>query len=612
MKKQNPETFEELKKGWKEMQAIRKFRRTQEQIIKELISLISCFKKTSFLPYLTQMTTHIDQRDTWEAFKNLKSPMKQLSYLIDLFFSIKNSGNKVDISNQEWEQITALLNEIEMTYFADIGFYDQDINNSTNLEKISVSLPTFLFYFGNAQLSYDEQTLERLKRNCCEFDEELKNCVGFTATEAIIFCEHIRDLINKKFTNSNYYFLNKEEWPTLTDKFIKRGIVDPSDWINEPELEPLKEFIEKPGFIFIQHIDDICAVNLSKDVTKNLINFLKYDENQNTGKVVYYADKNPFFDTPLIKLNDKEFLCPQYKFLIESFYNRLSFKLSEIKKEKYTQFKNLMLEKKVEEVFRKLFGKEALIINSYYVDKNRSEQDLIIVFKGFYFIVEIKDTFFRAPMRDPLKAYDKIKTDFKKSIQYGYEQCLRVERKFEEGKPFDIFDNKTHRSVFEIKPNKVKDYFSIVVTQFKYGNIQTNLKGLLFKDKEALYPWSLCIDDLEAFALALKKLKKGMARTQFINYLKHRESYNERLICSDELELCGFFINSPIDFQKFSLTEDTFVTDPKMAELFDAEYYNGLGFENEIGIEFKRQRNSKSYQKKWKFDLVSGGDFDKE
>lgn len=609
MNKPSPEALEELKRRWDQMQTIRKSRRTQEEIINELSSLIRDFQKDSFLPYLTQMTTHIDQRDTSEVFKNLMSPMKQFVYLTDLFFSVETGGSKIGFSEEEWRKITNLLNEIEMTYFGDIGFYDENIKNSPNLDKISISLPTFLNYFGNAQLSYDEQTLERFKRNCGAFDIEVKKHFGFSATESITFCTHIRNLINKKFTNCNYYLLNKEEWPKLTDKFIERGVTDPREWWNEPELALFKEYRFRPGFIFIQNIDDIYKVNLPSDITKALIDFLTYDENQAKGEIVYYADKNPFFDTPLIKLNETEFLCPQYKFLIESLYNRINYRLCEIKKEKYTQFKNQMLEKKAEEIFRKLFGKEALIFDSYYVDKKRSEQDLLIIFKGFVFIVEIKDTLFRAPMRDPIKSFDKIKSDFKKSIQYGYEQCVRVENKFEEGKPFEIFDSKTHKNLFQIKPNKVKDYFSIVITQFKYGTIQTNLESLLIKEEEALYPWSICIDDLEAFVLALKKLKKGMAKTQFINYLKYREAYNEHLICGDELELCGYFIHSPKDFEKFSTIKETFNPDPRMSELFDAEYYNGLGFENEIDIDIKRHRKVREYQKKWEFDIVSGKDF---
>lgn len=609
MNEPSPEAIQELKKRWEQMQAIRKSRRKQDEIIKDLSLIIKDFQKDFFLPFLIQMTIHIDQRETSEFFKNLMSPMKQFVYLIDLFFSVETGGNKEQFSKEEWEKITLLLNEIEMTYFGDIGFYDDNMKESADLDKISVSLPTFLNYFGNAQLSYDEQTLERLDRHCGTFDDEVKKLYNFSVSEAITFCNHIKNLINNKYTDCNYYLLNQEEFLKLTGKFVKRGLKDPKDWWDQPELKLLKEFRLKPGYIFIQNIDDIYAVDLPPDVINSLIDFLKYDENQKKREILYYADKNPFFDTPIIKLNETNFLCPQYKFLIESFYNRINSKLSQVKKEKYTQFKNQILEKKVAEVFRNLFGKEALILDSYYVDDKRSEQDLLVLFKGFYFIIEIKDSLFRAPMRDPIKAFDKINSDFKKSIQNGYNQCIRVEKKFEKEKPFCIYDNKTHKSIFEVRPKKVKDYFSIIVTQFKYGNIQTNLENLLNKDEDAFYPWSVCIDDLEAFVLALKKLKKGMARTQFINYLKSREAYNEHLMCGDELELCGYFINSPEDFKKTSTIEETFYADPRMSELFDAEYYNGLGFENEIDFDIKRHRTVRNYQKKWEFDIISGKDF---
>lgn len=609
MNEPSAEAIQELKKRWEQMQAIRKSRRKQDEIIKDLSLIIKDFQKDFFLPFLIQMTIHIDQRETSEFFKNLMSPMKQFVYLIDLFFSVETGGNKEQFSKDEWEKITLLLNEIEMTYFGDIGFYDDNMKESADLDKISVSLPTFLNYFGNAQLSYDEQTLERLDRHCGTFDDEVKKLYNFSVSEAITFCNHIKNLINNKYTDCNNYLLNQEDFLKLTGKFIKRGLKDPKDWWDQPELKLLKEFRLKPGYIFIQNINDIYAVDLPPDVINSLIDFLKYDENQKKGEILYYADKNPFFDTPIIKLNETNFLCPQYKFLIESFYNRINSKLSQVKKEKYTQFKNQILEKKVAEVFRNLFGKEALILDSYHVDDKRSEQDLLVLFKGFYFIIEIKDSLFRAPMRDPIKAFDKINSDFKKSIQNGYNQCIRVEKKFEKEKPFCIYDNKTHKSIFEVRPKKVKDYFSIIVTQFKYGNIQTNLENLLNKDEDAFYPWSVCIDDLEAFVLALKKLKKGMARTQFINYLKSREAYNEHLMCGDELELCGYFINSPEDFKKTSTIEETFYADPRMSELFDAEYYNGLGFENEIDIDIKRHRTVRNYQKKWEFDIISGKDF---
>jgi hypothetical protein len=212
-------------------------------------------------------------------------------------------------------------------------------------------------------------------------------------------------------------------------------------------------------------------------------------------------------------------------------------------------------------------------------------------------------------MRDPLKAFNKIKSDFKKSIQYGYDQCKRVENKIEEGKPFKIYDSKTKKCLYEILPNRIKDYFSIIVTQFKYGGIQTNLDNLLIKEDKSLYPWSVSVDDLEAFILVLRKIKKGMARSQFIEYLKHRELFHERLHCSDELELCGFFINAPNDFKRQAKEDAIFSAFPGMSDLFDAEYRNGLGFDNELDMDVKKYYGVPEYPKHYDINQISGDDF---
>ena len=131
------------------------------------------------------------------------------------------------------------------------------------------------------------------------------------------------------------------------------------------------------------------------------------------------------------------------------------------------------------------------------------------------------------------------------------------------------------------------------------------------KENEALYPWSVCVDDLEAFVLILKKIKKGAAPYQFIEYLRYRESYHEHLICSDELELCGYFMNDPKNFIKYSSNDSIFTTFPGMADMFDAEYQNGLGFDNELDIDVKKYYRVPNYSKDYTVDSFTGEDFSK-
>lgn len=612
MENLNSDIPDDIRKQFEEIMKFRKSRRKQEEIILDLISMIKDFRKESFLPYVIEMMNHIDKRNDSEAFKYLMSPMKQFVYLIDLYFSVEKGGTREGISEEDWMQITLLLREIEMTYFGDIGFFNEGTEDGIDFEKVSVSLQAFLEYFGNAQLSYDEQTLERFERNCGSFEVHVKRLYGFSVRDAMIFCTHLRNIMNQKLTACNYYFLNQDEWPKLTSTFIARGVSNPQDWWNEPELAMFKEYVTKPGFVFIHSKEELTNTTIDSDVVEKLIEFLKYSEGIKKGTTVYYADKNQYFETPLIALNPSSYLCPHYKFLIESFYNRINSGLVNAIGDKYKQFKNQMLEKKVTELFHKLFGKEVQIFNSYYFDKAHSEQDILVRFKRFYLIIEVKDSLFRAPMRDPLKAFEKIKTDFKKSIQYGYDQCKRVEDKIEKEVPFKIYDHKTNKELHEIVPSRIEYYFSIVVTQYKYGGIQTNLEKLLNKEEEDLYPWSVNVDDLEAYILLLKKIKKSAAAFQFIEYLKNREPYHEHLLCSDELEMCGYFMNDPMNFKKYASVDTTFATFPGMADIFDAEYRNGLGFDNELDKDIKKHYRVPKYGKDYTVNSFTGEDLMKE
>lgn len=586
----------------------RENRRNQEDIISDIIEILKDTNKDTFLPFLMQMMNSINLRYSSDIFKNLMSPLKQFAYIIDIYFSISHQeSSKHAPTEDEWNKMTELLMEVEMTYFGEIGFYKEN-SVSLDIDKISISLKAFFDFYSNAQLSYDEQTLNRLQSNFKRFDDDLYEEYGFKTNDIVTFCFHINELLQSKIDKS-FSLKNPDNWTKITSSFIERGISNPQDWIEQPELENLRNLFARPGYWFIQNKADILSSDLSNEISNKLIDFLKYDENKLNDKTIYYSEPREYFETPLIELSNEEFLCPNFKFLIEAFYNRINRKLSELKKEKYTQFKNKMLEEKTLEVLERFFGKDITYFKSFYFDKeSKSEQDLLIFYKGTLLIIEIKDFKFRAPLRNPLKAFDKISSDFKGGIQKAYNQCKRLEDKIEQGTNFKIYDLKSNKELFEIRPNRIKNYYSIIVTQHKYGGIQTNLEELLIKDDEKLYPWSVCIDDLEIFLLCLKKIKKGNYIPSFLNYLENREYFHERLLCSDELEMCGLFMNSSTNFQKYAMMEEMFATDIRMSEIFDAHYANYLGFRNEINLNRKKENPIGNYTKKFDMNIVSGND----
>lgn len=605
----NTKIKQELQRNLDSLFKYRETRRTQEEIINDILSILYNIRKETFLPFVLQMKNFIQFRDSLDEFKVLKSPIKQFAYLIDLYFSQEHLETEDMPNENDWKNIIKFLDEIEMTYFGEIGFFEEDITENFQLDKISVSLKSFFEYYANGQLSFDEQTIHRIQSNFSRFDDDIFREYGFRVLDLITFCVCVNNILQEKADKCLYYHQHPEKWQELTSAFIDRGLSDPRDWATQPELENMIGFMMKPGYIFILTKKDLVSINLPDSVIDNLIAFFKYDESKIKNQTVYYADNRQYFETPLIKLNDNEILFSNGKFLLEAFYNRINLKLSEIKKEKYTQFKNKMLEKKCLEVFKHSFKDDARFFTSFYFDKaNKAEQDLAIFYKGTFLIIEIKDFKFRAPLRNPIKAFDKIRSDFKGGIQKAYDQCRRLEKKIGEGKDFKIYDIKTSKELFEVRPQKIKNIYSIIVTQYKYGGIQTNLEELLIKDKEDLYPWSVCIDDLEIFLLTLLKIKNESSVNTFFTYLDYREAFHERLICGDELEMCGWFLTSPTMFKKLADKEETVTTDIKMSDIFDAHYQNGLGFQNEINFIEKRKAKLREYAKRFEVNFVSGGD----
>ncbi len=592
--------------------------RPQEEILIDLKAVIIHLKAEPFLLFVMNVLNSIEYRDT-ELFEDLKSPMRQMTYLIDVYYSIENRYETEEIDKITWKKITCLLEEMEMSYFVSIGFCNGgDLFHDERDNKVSVSLATFLNHFCNAQLSYEEQTLERLERYCGQYDDKVKQLLGISVGDAVVFANHLRNLNNQKLNDSfkpacdvySYYSSHPDEWLKLVTSYEQKGI-SPEEWGDQPEIKELKILLtSNPGMIFQHSINEVEDCGIEKTTLDNLIKFLQYDYQEPVNQTIFYAGKNYYTERPLLKLSDS-YICPFNKFVLESLYNRIDYLLAKDPTigVKYKQYKDEALEEKVVSVFRKLFGKKATIFRNYSCD-GKSEQDILVIYKGNYIVVEVKDCNFREPMRDPIKAYDRICRDFSSAIQKGYEQCKRMEDLLFSNKDFNLKDGRNMKQpLYHVKTNRVQSCFTIVVTQYRYGPIQTNLSQLLKKDEDDFYPWSVCVDDLESFVLILKKRLPSLACDRFVEFLEYRERYQEHLICFDELEMCGFYICERDKFKDYAEKEEVFNAFAGMTDIFEAYYRVGLGFDNELDIECKKHFPLPDYASTFDVTVVSGSDF---
>lgn len=602
--------------AFRKMMFYKEHHRPIEDIVAELQHELSPVTEESLLIHAMRMILELEYRTVSPLYQHLQSPMRQTLYLMDVYYSISDREELVEMDAERWNRIALLLDEIEMTYFINIGFPNNgDLFHDHRDEQVGVALATFMGYFGNALMSYEEQTHDRIIRYLKPYDSYIQSHYGFTVDEALAFIMHVRKLNNDKFNDTvksftepySFYMSHPEEWRKLTKKFIDRGVTDPHEWKNQPELNGmLKVLTMNPGEIHIHSRDVLLDVDIDGDVLQRLLAFFSYDKQSIQGKTVYYAGKHHSESHPLIQLDDR-YLCPINKFLLEGMFYRIDDELMRDQElgQKYKQDKDKTFEKKVEELFRCFFPPKTKIFTNYSVD-GVAENDLLVVIGDTCIVVEIKNCGFREPFRDPIKSFPRIKKDYSKAIQLGYEQCKRVEDVLLSGNDVDILEASNMKKVqYHLKSKNIRAVWSVVVTDFKYGIIQTDLASLLDKDEDSLYPWSVCVDDIEAFFLLMRKMLKGIASHRFVEFLEYRERLHGHVLCSDELEICGWYLNDREQFKGCADMASLINTSPNMGTIFDAYYRVGLGFKNEFDMAYKQYYTLPDYPRKFSLKDVS-------
>ncbi|MBK8344470.1 MAG: hypothetical protein IPL12_14865 [Bacteroidetes bacterium] len=100
-----------------------------------------------------------------QSLQGLSSPQRQLLYLAGLNITSKQPEKdklKHQYSDEEFEHMKKLLNEIENGY--EHYFYpkpDDVVDEDWKMRRM-IAMPTFLSYFNQGLLNYEEQIIERV------------------------------------------------------------------------------------------------------------------------------------------------------------------------------------------------------------------------------------------------------------------------------------------------------------------------------------------------------------------------------------------------------------------------------------------------------------------
>lgn len=547
----------------------------------ELKDLIATYNADWLLGDLSALI-HAGRERANDQLGKLSSPQRQLYYLAGLNISSDPSnGLDVMFTQEKWNPIVTLLNEIEAEY--DKLFFPTKPEEVTEEWKRvrQVAMPSFLSYFNQGPLNYEEQVINWARDLFTPMDTIVEGATGVKTEDFILFYENLDQLRHKNFqAHSTRKELLRPNWDKYTK--IKMGVVDEApDFIKEmgEQHRHLYTFMSDKGITDRFYPEELISENLPIEKVKIILQHLAI-KRAKTDYLYYTATRpgNPLFEIPILDIGEGMYQVFEVKQVIHAIENLLEqiCTTTEENTTKYVSKKGKLLEVRIVELFSSFLKTEFKVFRGYYVDG--CEQDILILWKKYAFIIEAKGYSLREPLRNPEKAFVRIKDDFDACIGYGYTQTRRVEKKFIDGVPLKITD-KDGKLIEGIDTTKYEQDFSIIVNIKSFGQIQCDLSTLIkLENDDDVYPWAVKLDDLEIFLLTLTAQKK--TPLDFVNYLLMRETLHEKLICSDELEICGGFLIGKLK-QKQVEKINIVMTAPDLGDVFDKQYQKTMGFKNE-------------------------------
>lgn len=554
--------------------------KTIQELSQELKSYIKKYEHRSFIAHWSYFSNANIR--TKQSLNDLTSPVRQAMYLISLFYSNDFGGTKkFQAVGEEFQNIITLLNKIEEHYVNQIPDGSLIATDENYLDKLFISNTTFLNYYLNAPLSYFEQDIERITETFKHFEFYIQEQTGLMTKDFIDFfslmtnleIEIYEDHFNRKYSDQEHAMILKmRDSPASLTNAEKIQITD----LAENGVLGLGISISRTK----EHM-------ASKKIDTLLVLFtMTREENQD---YLYYTDTCQYLTKPILLSGPEHISFIYSKQLISAIYEYLFelCKAADPNGRKILMRRENYLEGKTQEIFRNFFGNGSKIFSNYYV--NNSEKDLLILQGRYAYIIECKANKYRIPFRDPVKAYERISDDFKKSIGKGYLQAKEIENLFLADQSFEIKNNQG-KIVETIDPSNYDQVFIIIVTQERFGQIQCDLSYLLPLEENDNVPWAVFIDDLETFLITLKRKKNH--RYEFPAFLLEREKLYGRLFCGDELELCSYFLFARDHFLNYTNSEDLVISSPDMHQFFDDLYQVGFGFKNELNILDKHKRNA--------------------
>lgn len=563
-----------------------------EKLSNELKLLLSKYDTKWMLGHISFLMTCISNGVAQNELGKLTSPMRQLYYIAGLLITQESDKtNEIQCSEEDWQNIVNYLIKIENEYYK--FFLPAVVENVTEewKKKVMIAMPTFLSYFNLGPLNFEEQVIEQICRTFTNLDDIIFAKTSLRTKEYLQFYDNLDVWCQYNFQSlgiGGQKYPLRDNWKEYTN--IEIGVINEvPEVIKQMNIEkvPRMTLITDPGIKYRFKAKDLATEGLSEYQVDCILKYLTIK--RETSDFLYYTEQNPLMIRPIVDLDNGLYQVIEEKRVLHAILYHLEEICKDNNKHKtrLIHSKGHYLENKIKDLFYKLFAYKAEIISNYFIDN--CEQDIMVLWKGHMFVIEVKAYTNREPFRNVEKAFTRIKDDFNNCIGYAHKQCKRIESKMKEGNPFDLTD-KNGNVIKTINPNEYDgNDFYIIVNQESFGQIQTDLSMFLAVGEGENYPWAVRYDDLEVFILTLIAQKKKPK--YFIDFLIMREYLHGHIICSDEGEICGGYITDVIT-QDIAESDEVVMTTPELASVFDNQYRKGMGFKNE---KYWKEKHSKTF-----------------
>ena len=243
-------------------------------------------------------------------------------------------------------------------------------------------------------------------------------------------------------------------------------------------------------------------------------------------------------------MSENTAMCFSVKALFDSILVRCEQLLSTSPaKGRFFRHRDTIIEDQTESALASILGDEAKIFrNLFETPDNHYEHDLVVVTKELCLFVEVKASPPHEPFRDPEKAFNRIRRDFRsdRGIQKAYEQSLRLLKTLKRNSELILYDREG-KETLRLSADVANNAFCVCVTRDSFGPVATYLSWLLEKDHEDPYPWCVNILDLENIAKTWNYL--AWDARQLKTYVSQRTQFHTNIFAADELDYVGAFMS---------------------------------------------------------------------